>query len=422
MPQLWWSSQVSLPQMWRHHENDKGRGVKRALLSGKVYNYGDQVVSEAEPTIDQLRFHRNKFTTRDRPGDPRRILIIPSFGEFGCEIVSTMYCIPRLVQKFPGYYVIAMGWEGRNFLYSHLVDEFWELDSEHQWLREYCRAFHHDSRNLNKFEKSLIGKEGLVVTPNYMARVALGNQCLDCGSYWNSTKREKTCQACNSVNLRRALFHDMPDCWKSASLPVISSEKREWARTEISENAVGICARNRKCYGRNLPKEFYIKLIFQLRELGYQPVWFGEPSTTLPCPDPTVKDFSRHPKQRDLESILALIGEMRFTCQFWTASTRLAAIVGTPYLLFESPDQLYGGGQEGYRLELITRGNPRKVIANHYLNVLNNQEDGIDVLVRGIANLEAGDHSDEIGLVDSREECHRMMKSFHQKVRHGNHL
>jgi hypothetical protein len=42
-------------------------------------------------------------------------------------------------------------------------------------------------------------------------------------------------------------------------------------------------------------------------------------------------DFSRLPEARDLELTLAIISQLQFTVQFWTASTRLAAMVGTPF-------------------------------------------------------------------------------------------
>ena len=122
-------------------------------------------------------------------------------------------------------------------------------------------------------------------------------------------------------------------------------------------------------------------------------------------------------EQRDLETTLAIISQLKFTVQFWTASTRLSAMVGVPYILFESPDQVWGNGQEGYRLELITRGGPRKLVANHYLNVLNNHEAGLDILERSVREVEAGDYSDMIGLVDEPNQTRNQMLEFHAKVR-----
>ena len=58
------------------------------------------------------------------------------------------------------------------------------------------------------------------------------------------------------------------------------------------------------------------------------------------------------PNARDLEQTLAIVCGCEFPVQFWTASTRLAGVMGVPYLLFESPDQIWGQGQEGYRRNL----------------------------------------------------------------------
>ncbi len=388
--------------------------MKSKLIAAKVYDPDNQ----PEEHIESLRFVHHKFTRRSKPNDPRRILIIPVFGEFGCEIVASMYLIPRLVQKFPGYYSIIMGWGGREYLYRHLADEFWELGEEFQWLREYCRAFHHDSVNLKRFENKLKGKEGYLVTPNYMGRQVLGTECLLCGAYWREESYSEKCRACSSREIRRALFHDMPACWENVSLPPKPClEKMAWARDRLPDNPVGIFARARKCYGRNLPSKFYQSLINRLRDSGYNPIWLGEPSTTLICPDKKIPDFSRMPEQRDLETTLAIVSQLKFTVQFWTASTRIAAMVGTPYILFESPDQMWGNGQEGYRLELITRGGPRKLVANHYLSVLNDPERGLDILDRSIKEVEAGDFSDTVGLVEEPAQVQKQMIAFQKKVK-----
>ena len=42
-----------------------------------------------------------------------------------------------------------------------LVDEFWELKEEFQWLRDYAKAFHNESKNIDRLEKTL-GDQGFV--------------------------------------------------------------------------------------------------------------------------------------------------------------------------------------------------------------------------------------------------------------------
>jgi hypothetical protein len=104
-------------------------------------------------------------------------------------------------------------------------------------------------------------------------------------------------------------------------------------------------------------------------------------------------------ESRDLESTLAIISRCKFTVQFWTASSRLAGLMGVPYLLFESPDQIWGGGQEGIRRNLCDFG-PRKLSINHYLNVYDDNASGLSVVGECISQMERGDYSDHMGMVD----------------------
>jgi hypothetical protein len=376
----------------------------------KALNPGDKEFIAAEPIIKSLTFNHHRFTDKVKPNDPRRHLIIPCFSEFGSEVVASMYCIPRLTRLFPDHYKTVVGWHGREHLYRHLVDEFWELDEDHMWLREYSRAFHHASENLKKFETNLQGT-GVIVTPQTMGRFALTTQCNQCWKYWRDVDRSVLCRFCKSNNLRHSFYSDPKASQVEAVLPdPPKKEKVEFAKSLVGRNPVGIFARARKCYGRNLPSEFYAKLIGRLESLGYDPIWLGEKSTTLSCPMDHIVDFSRMRESRDLETTLAIVSLCRFTVQFWTASTRLAAMVKTPYLLFESPDQLWGGGEEGYRLDLITTGY-RKLAVSHYLNVLNDQEGGLDLVSRCVQEMERGDYRDVIAMVDNE----RIVKLQRQK-------
>ena len=64
-----------------------------------------------------LTFNVHKFNGRSKPNEKKRILIISSFSEFGCETVSSLYVIPRIVQQHPGYYTVVAGWYGRSYMY-----------------------------------------------------------------------------------------------------------------------------------------------------------------------------------------------------------------------------------------------------------------------------------------------------------------
>ena len=192
--------------------------------------------------------------------------------------------------------------------------------------------------------------------------------------------------------------------WKprATRIPKPSEQKTAVAKSFLGNNPVGIFARGRKCYGRNLQPEFYSSLIEMLEGMGYDPVWLGERESTLPCPNPNILDFSRKEESKDLELTLAMVGECRFTVQFWTASSRLSGIMGTPYLLFESPDQIWGTGQEGLRRNLCDFG-PRKLSINHYLSVYENNEAGLKVVRECLEEMLSGNYDDHIGMVEDRD-------------------
>ena len=194
--------------------------------------------------------------------------------------------------------------------------------------------------------------------------------------------------------------------WKSESTPIPkpSKDKMDEAEKYIQtpKKPVGIIARNRITYGRNLQVDFYVKLIKMLENIGYTPIWMGEKQSTLSCPLPHILDFSRMPESRDLELTLAIISKLEFTVQYWTASTRLAALVGTPFLIFESPNQLFGQGQEAYRMALTTNGKKKLVLSN-FLNVYNNNDGGINLTGSAIKEMEQGNWGDIIGMVDDKE-------------------
>jgi ADP-heptose:LPS heptosyltransferase len=193
----------------------------------------------------------------------------------------------------------------------------------------------------------------------------------------------------------------------------------EWAKNLVGENCVGIFARGRKTYGRNLPPDFYIKLIKLITDMGYKVIWLGEKQSTLPCPVEGVLDFSRSEDSRDLEKTLAIISNLKFTVQFWTASTRLAGMMGVPFLIFESPEQIYASysgvqsAQEGKRLELTSFG-PKKIVLSHFRSVLENQNEGLDLVKKAIEEMNDGNWSDLMGLVEDKDFSQTLQKEFYE--------
>lgn len=360
-----------------------------------------------EEDIDEIKFHTHQLTKRERPLDPRNIVIFPCFSEFGTEVLGTLYCIPKLMKRYCGKYSIAMGWHGRTFLYKNLVDEFWELDEEHQWLRKYCRAFHHFSKNLTRIEKKA-AKIGRVIDSLELGQPAVYPKfeaCLisGCGGKIKVLDHCQMCKKCRVQYPCPGIFTNPLHYKKDAVWPVVSQEKQLVMAKYLKPNSVGITARNRDAYGRNLPPIFYERLIYLLEDMGYNPIWIGERETILPCPFARITDFSIFPEAKDLENTLALVSQLKFTIQFWTASTRLAGLVGTPYILFESPDQVYGGnmtpGHEGYRMFLCGKKDNKKLVMAHYKSVVEDHNTALSLVKQAVSDIENGDFSDIAGLV-----------------------
>jgi len=377
-------------------------------IPASSYNAGDKVETELEEAEADIKFNIHQFTPRVRP-DKSKVIIFPAFSEFGCETLIPLYSIPELMRrKYQGYYSIVMGWYGREYLYKHLVDEFWEIKKEYQYLREYCRAIHHVSKNLKHVEKKA-EEFGKVSTAVEISTVLLHPKMTTC-----MVKREqKQCPG------RITTFQDFQQCQKCGHsydppgffvncnagkkrakwLPTPCEEKMEIARSLLPPNAVGVTARGRKCYGRNLTPEFYERLIWLLEDMGYNPVWLGEKQTTQPCPCDRIVDLRGNKEVRDFEQTLACVSQMKFTIQFWTASSRLAGAVGTPFIIFESPDQIYGNGQEGLRLHLTSKG-PKKLVLAHFRSVLENGTKAIKIAESAIRSIERKDYSTMFGVVE----------------------
>lgn len=367
----------------------------------KVYrrNPGDGKPVAKEKLANEIKFHKHNFNNRPLPKDKRRILFITCFSEFGCESIALMYCIPKIIQQNPGTYVICVGWFGREYLYRHLADEYWEMKEEFQWLREHTQAFQHTSKNLSRLEESL--KElGQVYKGSNMGRICLGNTCIDCKHFWGDENEYSVCEKCGSDNIDRALLANISYFKKFAvHIPRPSIEVQNQAKSYLKPNSVGIFARGRVCYGRNLRPDFYKKLIFNLEKQGYNPIWLGEKQSVLPCPVPHIIDFSRLLESRDLELTLAIISQLKFTIQFWTASTRLSSMMNVPWILFESSDQLYGKGQEGKRIALTTDYNRKKLVVSDYHNVMENEGAAMNLVDQAINEINTDNWNNIIGLV-----------------------
>jgi hypothetical protein len=374
-----------------------------------------------ERKIENINFEIIKFNNKKIP-NKNDVIIICCFSEFGCETVGAMYTVPKIIQDNPNKYIIIAGWHGREYFYRHLVDEFWEIKKEHMWLREFSRAFHHISKNLSVLEKSL-ELYGKVISSAEVGNISICSFCHNCKSRWSCYEKngdsvlKSNCDKCKSSNVVPAILQNV-SYWKpkSINIPPPSEEKIILAKQLIKKPTVAIFARGRKCYGRNLQSEFYISLIEFLEKIGYNPIWLGEEVSVQPCPVKHIKDFSRMKESEDLEFTLALIKNCEFTIQFWTASTRLSGMMGVPYILFESPDQIWGKrGQEGIRRNLCDIGK-RKLSINHFLNVFYNNRDGLEMVKKCIDEIRVGNYDDIIGLVESPELIKQIKKDNDKRI------
>lgn len=357
------------------------------LMNSYVRSQCDKKIAEKEKIEPQVKFTRHVFN--DIVATPNDTTIVCSFSEFGCEIVTALYCINYIRETQRPRKLVVIGWYGRAYLYKHLVDEFWEISEEFQYLRNYAGAFHHKSKNLSQVE-DLCSKYGKVVRSKDLGNIALTALCKKCRNRWFADKSYASCPYCYAADVQQSIFGAVQK-WKAnvCRLPFPSNEKLQQAKEMLGERPVGVFARGRKTYGRNLPSEFYVDLIGVLKDKGYSPIWLGEKESTLPCPVEDVVDFSRSELSRDLEWTLAIVRQCQFTIQFWTASTRLAGLMGIPYILFESPVQIWKA-HEGFRRNLCDFG-PSKLVCAEYKDVMENLDAGLDVAKRAIEEVESGD-------------------------------
>lgn len=369
------------------------------LLKAPLRNQGDGKPIEKERLLNSIRFKKYKFNNRPCPTN-KNILFITCFFEFGCETIGVEYCISKILQDYENYYVIGIGWHGRKYLYQHLLDEFWELDEEFQWLREYTSAFLHESKNIRKLEFDL-SKFGKVYRGELMGNYCLHARCEMCKSIWTSEKKVACCPQCFSLSIQNSPLSDPENNKKGRiKVPMPSQEKLNWAEKLIKPNSVGIFARNRIKYGRNLPSSFYVSLIDRLKKLNLNPVWLGEKQSILPCPVDNILDFSSMPESDDLENTLAVVSKLQLTLQFWTASTRLSALVDTPFILFESDCQIYGMGHEGRRIALTTDYDKKKLVLCQYAQALANQTKILDMVEKSISEVKQGNWEDICDMIE----------------------
>lgn len=378
----------------------------------KKRNINQFGVSLEEPIIKNILFNKYKFNDKVFPKNKNEILIITCFSEFGCESLALLYCLPEIIKNHPNHYVICVGWFGRAYLYKHLCDEYWEIKEEFQWLREYSYAFRNSSKNLSKLD-NFLESLGVLFKGASMGQLCVGNKCKNCNNLWSSNKQKPSCPKCSSLNVTWGLLNNIKEN-KNLAVPIPAPSKEAVGKITryLKPNSVGIFARSRKCYGRNLTASFYIELINFLKNKGYNPIWLGERQSVLPCPVNDITDFSIKKESNDLELTLALLSKLNLTIQFWTASTRLASMVNTPWILFESPEQIVGHGQEGIRICMTSDENKRKIIVSQYNKVKENELCCLPFLDKAIEEINNNNWKYIVGPSDNPDLIEQMMKKM----------
>ena len=393
-------------------ETDKiitDKKIKRNFLNGvffnRSYSPGDLVLVEKEKKIKTVSFNKIKFKKDSK--EKEKIFIL-AFGEFGCESVAIHYLIPEIVKDNPNKKIIVVGWQGRSFLYSHLAHEFWEIGSDYMFLKDYAKAFHNDSKNIKWIEKSF-GMYGEIITSMQLGSMALLVKCRKCNHSFGADRKCFQCDSCNSTDIKHSYLSDPISAKeKYVSVPPSNFKFYKKAKKIVQKNTVALFVRGRKAYGRNLKPDHYEQIVDDLIGMGYNVIWLGEKYTTFDLDKNYNGKFINLCKDSDfdnVEFVLSVLQLCKFSLQFWTASTRLSAMVNLPYMLIESPDQIFGRGQEGQRIILTTREeSKKKIIFCNHKKVLDNFWDFRGLLKWQIHNfIQVGDYSDVIGMVDDYE-------------------
>lgn len=354
------------------------------------------ILNKKDKPIDSFVFKKHIFKNSNK----NKSLLITNFSEFGVETLACNYSIPILCKIHADYKIIVVGWSGREYLYRHLADEFWELDEKFYYLKDHSNAFLNKSKDIIKLEEEL-SSYGKLITSGYLGNFFVAKVCKNCLHYWIEDSIQ--CSRCQSKNISLPILETLDKTIRT-EIPI-----PEFKGINIPENSVAVFARNRKTYGRNLPKEFYLKLNELLKLEGYNPIYLGENSTSLNMDG--CLDFSNKKEAKNLEFTLEILSKVKFSIQFWTASTRLAAITKTPYILVESPNQVAYHTQELKRIALTSEFNKKKIIICHYIDFLKNQVSGLNLIKDAIEEINNNNWDHIIGMVKNKEILHSIIKS-----------
>lgn len=401
MSRVWKTSQS--------YSSDRFTKSHRHIIPAGNINFQDGKLFVIEKDINSISFSRKIYNKNKN----KKILFFNCLVEFGCESLLPHYVLPDLVSNNKHFHLVFIGWQGREYFYKKFADEYWEVKPEYMYLRDYVKAFTTTSKTILNIEKSL-KQYGTVFSSKFFGNFFLQAECVDCKNKFGTTKKYSLCPFCSSKNILNSLFSDL---YKSKlnykSLCDTASNYDLWAEKVIgTEKTIGIFARSRQTYARNLPVDFYAKIIENLQNKGYKVIWLGEKTSTLVCPNQNIFDFTKSEYADNIEACLSLVKKCCCTFQCWTASTRFSQMANTPFFLVESPDQIYGMGQEGKRIVLLTQDlNKKKILLCNYKKVMDNLEKFLDVCRYHFFDfIENKNSNDIVGLVDNQDYVTNIMK------------
>jgi len=322
-----------------------------------------------------------------------------SFGEFGCEALLPSFLIPRVNNNFPEYRKIVVGWSNREYFYRELCDEYWELDPKYMSLKDYSYAFESTAVEILSIYKRLTSI-GVVIDGTKIGKLCVRAKCKKCAFEFEIDRGDIYCPKCYSENIEKSLFQGSSIYRKYAvPLPDIDKRYTDFANEYIPENTVALFARNRKTYKRNLSIEHYEKLINMITSLGYNIVLLGENVSSYNLKNNKIINFMDHELAGNLEAAFAIVNRCVFSLQFFTASSRISSMLGKPFILFESIDQIYGRGQEGIRLSLMTKNyNNKKIVLANFSDVFENIDESIELASKAIHELIVENNSNDLFL------------------------
>ena len=316
----------------------------------KPHTTNTTLIRTDDSPLEKVTF--NRFVIHENDGKP--VLFLSSLIEFGCESLLPHYFLDDFKRTYSQFHTIAITWSGRKCLYQNHMDEIWELDDNFQYLRDMSLAFHAIGKNIGNIEKSLL-KYGKVLQSKFIANKFLETYCFSCGHFFPSQYCAEKCERCSSTNLKQSMICN-PEAHKINYSPLklnLDKYKHMLNCFKKDQKYIGIFARHRKTYGRNLPKSFYIDLIEKLKRKNYEVVWLGEKQNTLECPSTVSFDLTKSEFANDVAACVAMVSKCHATFQAWTASTRFSMWAERPFFLVESRDQVNGKGHEGKRIKLL---------------------------------------------------------------------